>query len=130
MFNRASLITVCGALLGLALAAATVSAAANRIEYLSFNVPVGLPGVTLGTGTYVFEVANPDSAADIIRVRNKTTNQVCFLGFTHRVERPARLSEARSVVFGEAPAGIAPPILQWYPVGETVGHEFVYNNRR
>jgi hypothetical protein len=48
MFNRSAVITACGALLGLVVAAATVatlsaSPRSNRLEYLTFSGPVGLP---------------------------------------------------------------------------------------
>jgi hypothetical protein len=134
MFHRASLIA-CGALLGLALAVGTVSAtanlaeSANHLEYVTFSGPVSLPGVALGSGTYSFEVANPDTSSDIVLIRNKATRQVCFLGFTHRVDRPADMRSDRSIVLGEAPAGVAPPIMQWYPIGESTGHEFLYKSR-
>ena len=83
MFNRRVLLRVCGALLGLIIAAATVttlsaSIRSNRLEYLTFSGPVSLPGVTLNRGTYTFEVADAESTADIIRVRNRTTNVVVF----------------------------------------------------
>ena len=34
----------------------------NKTTYLTFNRPVGLPGVTLGSGTYVFELPEPMSS--------------------------------------------------------------------
>jgi hypothetical protein len=135
MFNRRVLLRVCGALLGLIIAAATVttlsaSIRSNRLEYLTFSGPVSLPGVTLNRGTYTFEVADAESTADIIRVRNRTTNVVVFLGFTHRVERPKGMSDIRSIVFGEAPRGSAPPIVEWYPGGDMTGHQFIYAKKR
>jgi hypothetical protein len=132
MCNRSAVIRACGALLGFAVAVGTVaalSAAAvlsNRLEYLTFSGPVGLPGVTLAGGTYAFEVANPVASADIIRVRNRATNEVVFLGFTHRAERPRGMRGDRSVLLGESPRGVAAPILAWYPTGDLLGHEFVY----
>jgi hypothetical protein len=131
MVNRGSMLKACGAFLGLVLIAgamADLSAASrvNRLEHLTFSGPVGLPGVTLARGAYSFEVANPDSSADIIRVRRRVTNDVVFLGFTRRSERPKSMSEDRSMLLGEAPRGAAAPILGWYPVGEVVGHKFVY----
>lgn len=131
MFTRTGLITACGALLGLAVAAGTVatlsaSVRSNRVEYLTFSGPVGLPGVTLARGTYAFEVANPEASADVIRVRNRTTDAVVFLGFTKLTERPKEMAINRSVRLGEARSGMAAPILGWYPTGDRVGHEFQY----
>jgi hypothetical protein len=135
MFNRPVVLRASGAFLGLVIAAATVtslsaSVRSNRLEYLTFSGPVSLPGVTLNRGTYTFEVADAEASADVIRVRNRTTNVVVFLGFTHRVERPKGMSDNRSIVFGEAPRGSAPPIVEWYPGGDITGHQFLYGKTR
>ena len=135
MFNRRVVLRACGAFLGLVIAAgttATLSASvrSNRIQYLTFSAPVSLPGVTLSRGTYTFEVANPEASADIVRVRNRATDAVVFLGFTYRVERPKGKADDRSIVFGEAPRGVAPPILEWYPGGDVTGHQFRYGKTR
>ena len=135
MFNRRVVLRAWGAFLGLVIAAgttATLSASvrSNRIQYLTFSAPVSLPGVTLSRGTYTFEVANPEASADIVRVRNRATDAVVFLGFTYRVERPKGKADDRSIVFGEAPRGVAPPILEWYPGGEVTGHQFRYGKTR
>jgi hypothetical protein len=125
------LIKAFGALLGLALTATTLSAVQTTDrEYITFSGSVGLPGVTLRAGTYIFEEANLMSSSDLILVRNKATYQVCFLGFTTPIERPAGLKPDQSVVLGEAPTGVAPLILAWYPLGETRGHEFIHKTAR
>lgn len=131
MSYRKSLLTVCGVILGLAVAvsaSAWVNSAA-RTTYLTFSGPVGLPGVTLGTGTYLFELAAPNSNLDIVRVMNKERNLVIYTGFTEQVERPAGLPASAQISFAEAPKGVAPPISVWYPQGERVGHRFLYKNR-
>jgi len=135
MFNPRVVLRACGALLGLIIAAGTVttlsaSVRSNRLEYLTFSGPVSLPGVTLSRGTYTFEVANSESSADIVRVRNRATDAVVFLGFTYRVERPKGMADNRSIVFGEAPRGVVPPILEWYPGGDMTGHQFRYSQKR
>ena len=127
MFTRNSFMTAWGALLGLVLTTATLSALPRgEGEYLTFSGPVQLPGVTLGAGTYIFEVVDLTSSADLIRVRDKATYRVSFLGFTRPIDRPAGLSRNQSVVLGETPRGVPPPILAWYPLGESRGHEFVH----
>jgi hypothetical protein len=127
MLTRTSFITVCGALVGLTLTAATLSAVSNSArEYVRFSGPVGLPGVTLEGGSYIFEVLDPMGTGDVILVRSKTTYQARFLGFTRRVDRPAGLTDDQSVVLGEAPKGVAAPVLGWYPIGDSRGHEFIY----
>jgi hypothetical protein len=127
MFTRNSFMTAGGALVGLVLTTATLSALPRgNHEYLTFSGPVRLPGVTLGAGTYIFEVADLMSSSDLIRVRNKATYRVAFQGFTIPIDRPAGLRPNQSVVLGEAPKGVPPPILAWYPLGESRGHEFIH----
>ena len=91
---------------------------------------MALPGVTLVGGTYIFEVANPETSADVIRVINRATNKVIYLGFTHRAERPKGMDANRSIVLSEVARGDAPPILGWYPAGDLIGHAFVYSKAR
>ena len=127
MFNRESSVTACCVVLGF-VAAASVRAwnPADRAR-LTFSQPVSLPGVSLAAGTYVFEVANPDSGRDVVRVRAKEDyRQVYFVGFTHRIDRPKNLRADRPILLGEPGAGMAAPILAWFPEGAVTGREFVY----
>src|SRR5262245_25874895 len=133
MTRRKAVLAACSVIVG-AVAAATVPAIAwdpmHRPATLTFNRAVGLPGVTLEPGTYVFEFANPESGNNIVRVRGREDyRQVYYTGFTHTVERPASLGD-RPVLLGEAVAGKAVPILAWYPRGDQIGRQFIYPRRR
>ena len=117
-----------GMVCGFILAAATLGAAdspANGLTYLTFNRPVSLPGVTLGTGTYAFEIANPDSGRDVVLVRDRTRRAVYYLGMTRPMAR-ASSSHDGAVVFGETKANEAVRILGWFPPDAASGREFVY----
>lgn len=120
----------CGAAAALLLAVTTLAAGPlyNKLDYLTFSGPVALPGVTLPAGTYAFDVSHIDSG-DVVRVRNRQTNRLAFMGQTLRVERPRNLPKDRHVVFGEQAAGVAPPILAWFPMDQATGYEFVYRTR-
>jgi len=128
MTRRKVVLAACGVILG---AGAALTAAApwdplHRQSALTFNRSVSLPGVTLHPGTYVFEIANPESGSNIVRVRGKEDyRQAYFAGFTHRVERPDSLGD-RPVLLGEPIPGKAVPILAWYPQGDRMGREFIY----
>ena len=126
MLTRRSFVVACGALLGLALGAGTVSATLGSVEHLTFNRPVGLPGITLAAGSYSFEVLDTMSGSGVVCVRDRATGKPLFLGLTQRVERPAGSGTGRSVVFGEAPRGMVPPIIAWYPNGDSSGRQFLY----
>lgn len=128
MFNRKSAAAAFGVALGLVVAAASVHAwnPVPRTQ-LTFSGAVSLPGVTLAAGTYVFEIANPESSSNIVRVRSKADSRhVYFMAFTYRIDRPATLGAERQIVLGEASAGKAPPILAWFPAGTSTGQQFIY----
>ena len=128
MVNRKLLWMVCGfavvalTLVPLAGAASTES----KTTYLTFNHPLSLPGVALGSGTYIFEIANPSSGADVVRVMSRDRSISYFMGFTHAVARPHTLRREQMVSLGESATGVAPPITVWWPENESTGRQFVY----
>lgn len=97
----------------------------SHVNYLTFSAPFALPGVTLPAGTYTFELVVPGSY-DVVRVMSRDHERVYLTAFTKRVERPRGLSANRQIVFGEVPTGMTPPIKAWFPIGDSLGHEFVY----
>jgi hypothetical protein len=128
MANRKLLLAVCAAVFALVFVSGTVATAdAHKTTYLTFSHPVGLPGVSLGSGTYVFEVVNPDTSGDVVRVLSRDRSISYFMGFTRAVARPNGMRRDSSVSLGESAAGIAPPITTWWPQNESIGREFVYN---
>ena len=97
---------------------------ANRTTYVTFSGPVGLPGVTLKPGTYVFEMPSSTNGLQVVSVRDAAGYRPCFIGLTQRIERPA--GNVPPVMLGEGPAGEPPPIIAWFPRGESAGHGFIY----
>jgi hypothetical protein len=100
--------------------------AAARTTYLTFNVPVALPGVALAPGTYIFELAAPGERLDLVHVLSRDRSQVYYAGFTELVGRSAGLRTDRPISFGESRMGAPRPITVWYPLNESTGHRFVY----
>jgi hypothetical protein len=98
-----------------------------RLNHLTFNGAVALPGVTLPAGTYVFEVVG--NGGDIVRVSSKQ-GRPYFMGFTERIERPRARRTDPVATLGEAPAGTPPPITAWHPIGSSRGHRFIYPGTR
>jgi hypothetical protein len=129
MVSRNAFVAVCGAVVGLVLGVATLSATANRLEYLTFSGSVSLPGVTLHAGTYSFEIADPRSPAKVVSVRDRATRRPVFLGMTVDVSRPAGARGAQSIVLGEASRDAAAPIIAWFPNGGSQGYQFIYPKR-
>ena len=96
-----------------------------HVNYLTFSAPFALPGVTLPAGTYTFETVVPGSY-DVVRVMSRDRTQLYLTAFTQRVQRPRGLPASRQIVFQEARAGVVAPIKTWFPIGESLGHEFIY----
>jgi hypothetical protein len=131
MSNRKLVWALCGAAvfsLTMVPSAAPVGTV-HRTTYLTFSRPVGLPGVALGAGTYIFEIANPDTTADVVRVLSRDGRISYFMGFTRAVPRPHNLDRNQRVSFGESAAGVPPPVTTWWPEYESIGRQFVYPAR-
>lgn len=109
-----------------ALSAGVFAGPFNHTMYLTFNRAVGLPGVTLPAGTYVFERLDSVSRIDLVQVRSKEHHTVYLTAFTNMVPRPRDLGANQWVTFREAKPGAAPQIAVWFPAGESMGHQFVY----
>ena len=130
MFNFKRVLTAFGAvILGLLVVASSEAwGTGSKTSRLTFSGPFALPGVSLPAGVYTFELADPSTNLDIVRVVSRDRAKVYYMGFTEAVRRPANLSADRMLVFGEAPAGSPPPIAAWYPQNESIGHQFIYSH--
>jgi hypothetical protein len=126
MVTRRLLLTLVSVSLGTVLAVpAHGTSNIFRTNHLTFSGPVGLPGVTLAGGTYIFERA-VDTNADVVVVRSLDRARVYYLGSTQPTVRPAGLAADRVVTFSEPRRGAPPQIAAWYPQNETLGRAFVY----
>lgn len=131
MTRRTLLAAVAGLALGGLIAPAATRAHENandldRMTFVKFTRPVALPGVALGTGTYVFELPDPNDAWNVVRVTSQDRRTVYLTAFTRVVDRPQGLRPDQVISFGEAPANAPQPIRVWWPAGETTGREFIY----
>jgi hypothetical protein len=132
MVNRKLLWMVCGFAVAAVALVPRAGATSNehKTAYLTFSHPLSLPGVALGSGTYLFEIANPDSGADVVRVMSRDRSIAYFMGFTQAVTRPHTLPRGQMVSLGESAAGIAAPITVWWPENDSTGRQFVYPRTR
>jgi hypothetical protein len=128
MFARKMVHTLSGVVLLGVLGATAASAFidSRRTTYFTFSGTVQMPGVALPAGTYIFEVANPEGQADVVRVLSRDRKQVFLMKFTRPIYRQAKGTLKATISFGEAPAGTPPPVTAWYPESETRGREFLY----
>ena len=128
MSKRSAIVAIGCALLTLTVLGTHANAwSSSGTSYLTFSGPVSLPGVTLGSGTYVFERS---ADAGLVLVRDRATSKVRYLGFTVHVRRPAGLGPDQQITLRESPKGVAPRIDAWYPSGESTGEQFMYPKSR
>ena len=120
---RRSLLAICGAVILMLATSVGGNAAASR-TYVTFDGAVGLPGVTLARGTYVFERVG--TLQDMVRVTNTSNHIVYMTAFTNEVKRPSGPSRDNAIVLGESPSGIPRPIKAWFPEHSLTGREFIY----
>jgi hypothetical protein len=127
MMTRKLVLMACLVVLAGVAVAVTSDARTSRTttNRLAFNRSVALPGVVLAPGTYTFEAAPVETHPEIVRVLS-ADNKVMFLGFTHKTRRPRGIPDSQVISVGEAPAGNPVPIKAWYPVGTSMGHEFLW----
>jgi hypothetical protein len=127
MVNRKSVAAVFGVAVLVLATAVPVNAwgTAKRTTYLTFSGPFALPGVSLPAGTYIFERADVNTP-DIVRVTSRDGSHVYLTAFTRIVPRPNGLHRDRQVSFGEVGKGVTPPVTTWYPIGGSIGHQFIY----
>ena len=112
------------ALLGVMATSATEAVTMNDTTYFTFRGAVQVAGVALPAGTYIFEVANPDSGANVVRVLSRNRSRVHVLKITTPTYRESTSDMRTLIELGEAPAGKPPAIRAWFPANETRGHQF------
>jgi hypothetical protein len=97
----------------------------SRTQYLTFSKPVALPGVTLKSGTYIFELADPDAAPDVVRVLSRDRKTVLLTAFTMSIDRPTSVPLSQYVSLREVAPDRAMPITVWWSDPRS-GRQFVY----
>lgn len=98
---------------------------ASRTQYLTFSRSVELPGVTLHSGTYIFELADSTGAPDIVRITSGDRKIVYLTAYTRSVERPANVPATDLVSFREVAPNQPTPITVWWSDAQR-GREFIY----
>jgi hypothetical protein len=98
----------------------------DHTVYLTFNQPVAIPGATLEPGTYIFEKAEPETSADVVRVLSRDRQHVYATTFATPVQRPVAVSDRNVVVMGEAPENEPQQIVSWFEPGSRTGFAFTY----
>jgi hypothetical protein len=129
MFRKLAVLTSVVAVAGV-LAASSSQAASTQMPMtisnnLTLSNAVGLPGVTLAAGTYVFEAGPGGMNPNIVRVLSPNRQRLFYQGFTVPTTRRFD-AEKHVLTFGETSNGGPAPIVAWYPIGSNSGHAFMY----
>ena len=123
--NRLGIAAIAAMAIALTTAAWVRADESSRTQYLTFSRPVELPGVTLRSGTYIFELPDSASAPDIVRVTSGDRKIVFLTAYTRSVERPASVPPSELVSFREAAPNQPMPITVWWS-DAGLGREFIY----
>ena len=130
MVRKAVVVACLAVFAAMALSASMTAQPINRANYITFSKPVRLPGVVLGSGTYIFELPDPIGAWDVVMVRSADRQRVYYSGFTKSIERPNGMPSNQLISFEEVRPDAAAPIRVWWPIGEASGREFTYPSNR
>jgi hypothetical protein len=97
----------------------------DKLAYLTFNVPVQIPGTTLGAGTYRFHLANPSESRNVMQVLSED-GRIVYAMFHTLPDSRIEATDDVTITFKETPAGVAPVARSLFYGGELRGYEFVY----
>ena len=129
MFGNLKVAAIGALFLGLVAAAGSSIAAGNvdtHTNYITFSRSVALPGVELAAGTYIFETPTNAMSNSVVRVSSRDRRKVYLTAFTRQVERPRNDRGKLLITLGEAKSGSVPPVSAWFPIGDAIGHQFIY----
>lgn len=128
MFGNLKVAAIGALSLGLVVVAGSSTAGnmSPHTNYITFSRAVALPGVELAAGTYIFETPTNAMSNSIVRVSSRDRQKVYLTAFTRQVNRPNSDNGKLLITLGEAAPGAAPPVSTWFPIGESVGHQFIY----
>jgi hypothetical protein len=101
----------------------------DKLTYFTFSGPVQIPGAILPAGTYMFKLADPETARRVVQIFDKPGTKLYATVLTIPEQRrdtdPRDINDS-IIMFNEAPAGEPQAVRTWVYAGETTGYELVY----
>lgn len=94
---------------------------------MTFSESVRVPGTTLEPGTYVFELAEPDSAPHVIRITEEKSNKVVATVQAVPMKRTSTTGDT-VLKFNPSQQGAPVALQAWFYPNSTYGHQFVYDD--
>ncbi len=128
MTNRNFVATLAGLMLLSYVPVAHADQWNDRIE-LKFSSPVMIPGATLPSGTYIFELADVRGNRHLVRVRNEASGEQVALAQAIPTKRVEVIGDT-VLRFTPTDAAAPPAIKAWFYPGSRYGHEFVYSDEQ
>jgi hypothetical protein len=118
-------VSICATLLCLMLSPRAKADEWNKKTIVTFQVPVEIPGETLPSGTYVFQLLNSPSDRHIVQIWNADETHLIA---TILANPEYRLEPAQETIlhFDERPGDSPMALESWFYPGDTIGQQFVY----
>jgi len=101
----------------------------DQTTTVTFNQPVQIPGQLLPAGTYVFQLANSDSARNVVQIFN--ADQTHLYATLETIPTDRQEPNGHTVItLAEQGAGKPDVLLKWFYPGNLTGNEFRYSDQR
>ena len=99
---------------------------ADQKTVVTFSGPVEIPGQVLQAGTYVFKMADSQSANDVVQVYSADEKHLygSFLSIPEQRQEP---NDSAVVTLEQNGAGAPEAVKAWFYPGDDIGHEFMYS---
>jgi hypothetical protein len=93
---------------------------------VTFSGPVEIPGQVLQAGTYVFKMADSQSANDVVLVYSADEKHL-YGSFLSIPEQRPEPTDSAVVTLEKSTTGAPEAVKAWFYPGEDIGHEFLYS---
>jgi hypothetical protein len=103
----------------------------NKRTEFQFSAPVAIPGMVLLPGKYIFQLADLDTARNVVEVFSEDAKGHDSLLETliANSDYTPNTPDKATVTFEEGPAGTPEAIRSWFYPGDNLGWEFNYGSR-
>jgi len=101
----------------------------DQATTITFNQPIQIPGQLLPAGTYVFKLANSDSARNFVQIFNSDRTHVYATLQTIPTDRQDPTGHT-VITLAEQGAGKPDVLLKWFYPGNLTGNEFLYSDQK
>jgi hypothetical protein len=101
----------------------------NKETTVTFSAPVQIPGQVLPAGSYIFELGDPNSDQNLVRVFNADRSVVLATLQTVSADRREPTGDT-AITLAETEGGQPEMLVKWFYPGELTGHEFVYSKQQ